>query len=99
MNDPNNLEGTRTPEELAENFRELDRIAPTPAEKFQLMFGQPRKTMNEESQTATYEDFWKELWDQGTKLEFKTNHDSRWIDLVKPTFDPSANVEYRIKQP
>jgi hypothetical protein len=39
MTDPNNLEGTRTPEELAESFRELDRIAPTPAEKFSLMFG------------------------------------------------------------
>jgi hypothetical protein len=35
----NNLEGTRTPEEVAENFRELDRIAPTPADKFALMFG------------------------------------------------------------
>jgi hypothetical protein len=34
---PNNLEGTRTPEELAASFRELDRIAPTPAHKFQLM--------------------------------------------------------------
>jgi hypothetical protein len=40
MTDPNNLEGTRTPEELAENFRELDRIAPTPADKFALMLGQ-----------------------------------------------------------
>lgn len=39
MPDENNLEGTRTREELAENFRELDRIAPTPAEKFRLMFG------------------------------------------------------------
>jgi hypothetical protein len=59
MTTPNDLEGTRTPEELAENFRELNRIAPTPAEKFRLMFGQPRETMNEEQQTATYEDFWK----------------------------------------
>ena len=42
MTDPNNLEGTRTPEELAENFRELDRIAPTPAKKFRLMFGHSR---------------------------------------------------------
>jgi hypothetical protein len=39
MTDPNNIEGSRTPEELAANFRELDRIAPTPAEKFALMFG------------------------------------------------------------
>jgi hypothetical protein len=38
MTDPNNLEGTRTPEELAASFRELDRVAPTPAHKFQLMF-------------------------------------------------------------
>ena len=39
--DANNLEGARTREELAENFRELDRVAPTPADKFRLMFGQP----------------------------------------------------------
>jgi hypothetical protein len=37
MTEPSNLEGTRTPEELAENFRELDRVAPTPADKFKLM--------------------------------------------------------------
>ena len=38
MTDPNDLEGTRTPEEIAENFRELNRIAPTPADRFKLMF-------------------------------------------------------------
>jgi len=44
MNDPNNLEGTRTPEEIAQNFRELQRVAPTPADRFRLMFGQPPLT-------------------------------------------------------
>ena len=44
MTDPNNLEGTRTREELAENFRELERIAPTPSHKFALMFGQKPET-------------------------------------------------------
>ena len=40
MNDPNNLEGLgRTREEMAADARELDRVAPTPAEKFALMFG------------------------------------------------------------
>lgn len=47
MTDPNNLEGTRTPEEIAENFRELNRIAPTPAEKFRLMFGHTNESMND----------------------------------------------------
>lgn len=43
--DPNNLEGPpRTPEELAENFRELDKVAPTPAEKLMLMTGNLRPT-------------------------------------------------------
>jgi len=45
MTDPNNLEGTRTPEELAASLRELNRIAPTSAEKFRLMFGQSNETM------------------------------------------------------
>lgn len=37
--DPDNLEGPgRTREEIAEQSREPDRIAPTPSEKFQLMF-------------------------------------------------------------
>lgn len=36
----NNLEGPpRTPEEMAQNARELDAVAPTPADKFALMFG------------------------------------------------------------
>ena len=47
--DPNNLEGQpRTREELAENFRELDRTAPTPADKFRLMFGQPPLTNDQD---------------------------------------------------
>lgn len=38
--DPNNLEGNgRTIEEMAAATRELNRIAPTPADKFALMFG------------------------------------------------------------
>ena len=38
--DPNCLEGPgRTPEEVARNARELDAVAPTPADKFALMFG------------------------------------------------------------
>ena len=38
--DPNNLEDPeRTREEMAADARELNRIAPTPAEKFALMFG------------------------------------------------------------
>lgn len=37
--DPNCLEGPgRTPEEVAQNARELDAVAPTPADKFALMF-------------------------------------------------------------
>jgi len=41
MSDPNNLEGdSPTPEERAAMARELDRIAPTPGDKFRLMFGQ-----------------------------------------------------------
>lgn len=47
MTDPNNLEGARTPEELAENFRELNRIAPTTADKFRLMMGQTNESMND----------------------------------------------------
>jgi hypothetical protein len=44
MSDPNNLEGPPpTPEERAAMARELDAVAPTPAEKFRLMFG-PRPT-------------------------------------------------------
>lgn len=38
--DPNCLEGPgRTAEEVARNARELDAVAPTPADKFALMFG------------------------------------------------------------
>jgi hypothetical protein len=41
MTDPDNLEGPPlTREQLAENFRELQRVAPTAADKFRLMFGQ-----------------------------------------------------------
>jgi hypothetical protein len=41
MSDPNNLEGTPpTREERAALARELDAVAPTPADKFRLMFGQ-----------------------------------------------------------
>lgn len=44
--DPNNLEGApRTREEMAENFRELNKVAPTPAEKLQLMFGADRDAL------------------------------------------------------
>jgi hypothetical protein len=40
MSDPNNLEGPPpTPEERAAMARELDKVAPNPAEKFELMFG------------------------------------------------------------
>lgn len=50
MNDPDCLEGPgRTPEEMAAEWRELDRIAPTPAEKFQLMFNP--KTNEQETKT------------------------------------------------
>lgn len=43
MTDPNNLEGPgRTPEEMAAAFRELVTVAPTPADRFALMFGRPR---------------------------------------------------------
>lgn len=43
--DPNNLEDPeRTREEMAADARELNRIAPTPAEKFALMFGGIPKT-------------------------------------------------------
>jgi hypothetical protein len=39
MSDPNNLEGPPpTPEERAAMARELDQVAPTPADKFALMF-------------------------------------------------------------
>jgi hypothetical protein len=42
MEDPNDLEGPPpTKEERAAMARELDRIAPTPADKFLLMFGHP----------------------------------------------------------
>jgi len=41
MSDPNNLEGPPpTPEERAAMARELDRVAPTPGDKFALMLGQ-----------------------------------------------------------
>jgi hypothetical protein len=41
MSDPNNLEGPPpTPEERAAMARELDQVAPTPGDKFQLMLGQ-----------------------------------------------------------
>lgn len=45
--DPNCLEGPgRTSEEMAQNARELDAVAPTPADKFALMFGaNERKTI------------------------------------------------------
>ena len=37
---PDNLEGPpRTPEEMAADRRELERVAPTPGDKFRLMFG------------------------------------------------------------
>jgi len=43
--DPNCLEGPgRTPEELAENFRELNKVAPTAAEKLMRMTGNLRPT-------------------------------------------------------
>jgi len=53
MNDPNNLEGSRTREEIAENFRELNQIAPTPADKFRLMFVQPPFQHNEHRTTPS----------------------------------------------
>jgi hypothetical protein len=41
MSEPNNLEGPPpTPEERASMARELDAVAPTPADKFRLMLGQ-----------------------------------------------------------
>lgn len=46
--DLNCLEGPgRTPEEVAQNARELDAVAPTPADKFALMF-----TMNQQARMA-----------------------------------------------
>jgi len=45
MSDPNCLEGLgRTPDEMAENLRKLNAVAPTVADKFALMFGHPRTT-------------------------------------------------------
>lgn len=42
--DPDNLEGSgRTREEMAAAARELDHIAPTPADKFALMFGKSER--------------------------------------------------------
>lgn len=39
--DKDNLEGPgRTPEQMAAEHRELDKVAPTPGDKFRLMFGQ-----------------------------------------------------------
>ena len=46
--DPDNLEGPgRTRDEMAADARELNRIAPTPAEKLALMFGKLKETTNE----------------------------------------------------
>ena len=39
MNSPDNLEGTRNAEEIAAEYLDLNRIAPTPADKFRLMLG------------------------------------------------------------
>jgi len=47
MNDPNNLEGSLTREQLVANFRELQRIAPTPAHRLMLMCGQLHKAAKE----------------------------------------------------
>jgi hypothetical protein len=52
MTDPNNLEGTRTPEQLAENFRELQRIAPTHAHKLQLMIWAMNQSENPPPQSS-----------------------------------------------
>ena len=45
MSDPNCLEGRgRTPEQMAADYHALQAAAPTPADKFALMFGHPRPT-------------------------------------------------------
>jgi hypothetical protein len=55
VKDPNNLEGPPpTAEERAAMARELDRIAPKPADKFALMFGQ-RPTPHDEMRKCRHE--------------------------------------------
>jgi hypothetical protein len=55
--DPNCLEGPgRTPEELAENFRELNKVAPTAAEKLMLMTGNLRPTPRTDAEEARMRD-------------------------------------------
>jgi hypothetical protein len=54
MSDPNNLEGNPpTPEERAAMARELDWVAPSPGDKFALMFGQ-RPTPRTDALKAEY---------------------------------------------
>lgn len=53
--DPDNLEGPPpTTEQRAEMARELDRIAPTPADKFALMFGHPPRPTPRTDAEYTY---------------------------------------------
>lgn len=55
MSDPNCLEGRgRTPDEMAENLRKLDAVAPTAAEKFALMFGHPRTTPETDAMASMF---------------------------------------------
>lgn len=57
VKDPNCLEGPgRTPEELAENFRELNKVAPTAAEKLMLMTGNLRPTPRTDAEEARMRD-------------------------------------------
>ncbi len=52
VRDSNCLEGPgRTPEEMAENFRELNKVAPTAAEKLMLMTGNLRPTPETDDRT------------------------------------------------
>jgi hypothetical protein len=54
MSDPNNLEGPPpTPEERAAMARELDAVAPTPGDKFALMFGHRPTPRTDEFMAAT----------------------------------------------
>ena len=62
--DPNNLEGAPpTREELAENSRELDRIAPTLADKLELMssFQKGQEPTEDDKMSDLTEAFWRDF--------------------------------------
>ena len=58
-----NIEGSRTPEEIAESRRKLNETAPTPAEKLVLMFAFTKTTceacggeITDDQETMDYQD-------------------------------------------